>query len=50
MNKFRVDLKKVVDDSYDIEIGYDLSGNLIQDIKEGLVGKLWQTEGCRLSS
>lgn len=40
MNKFRVDLKKVVDDSYDIEIGYDLSGNLIQDIKEGLVGKL----------
>ena len=40
MNKFRVELKKVVDDSYDIEVGYELMDSLIRDIKEGLVGKL----------
>ena len=40
MSSFRVDLKKVVDDSYDIEIGYDLSGKLIEDIKDGLVGNI----------
>ena len=40
MSSFRVDLKKVVDDSYDIEIGYNLADKLIEDIKAGLVGKI----------
>lgn len=37
MNNFHVKLKKVVDDSYDIEIGHNLFGNLISDLKNGLV-------------
>ena len=37
---FRVDLKKVVDDSYDIEIGYGLVDELINDIKSGLAGNV----------
>lgn len=40
MASFRVDLKKVVDDSYDIEIGYNLEDKLIDDIKSGLVGNI----------
>ncbi len=36
--KFNVSLKRVVDDSYDIEIGYDLSDALVNDLKNGLVG------------
>lgn len=40
MSSFRVELKKIVDDSYDIETGYDLSGKLIEDIKGGLVGNI----------
>lgn len=40
MGSFRVDLKKVVDDSYDIEIGYELENKLIADIKNGLVGNI----------
>lgn len=28
VSSFRVNLKKVIDESYDIEIGYDLSGKL----------------------
>ena len=40
MNNFRVELKKVVDDSYDIEVGYNLAEDLIKDLKNGLVGKL----------
>lgn len=40
MKKFRVDLKKVVDDSYDIEVGYELTDSLIKDLKEGLVGNI----------
>ena len=40
MGNFRVSLKKVVDDSYDIEVGYELTTRLIDDIKEGLAGKL----------
>lgn len=40
MSTFGVSLKKVVDDSYDIEIGYDLQESLIQDLKGGLVGDL----------
>lgn len=38
MSSFRVDLKKVVDDSYDVEIGQDLIPGLIRDIENGLVG------------
>ncbi len=40
MSTFHVGLKKVVDDSYDIEIGYDLIGTLIGDIDRGLTGKI----------
>ncbi len=40
MSSFRVSLKKVVDDSYDIEVGYELTGRLIEDIKGGLAGKM----------
>lgn len=40
MSSFRVDLRKVIDDSYDIEIGYELSEKLINDIKNGLVGNI----------
>ncbi|SFG10578.1 3-dehydroquinate synthase [Lachnospiraceae bacterium C7] len=40
MSEFRVNLKKVVDDSYDISIGHDLVQELILDLKEGLVGKI----------
>lgn len=40
MSSFRVDLKKVVDDSYDIEIGKGLSEKLLTDIKNGLVGNI----------
>lgn len=40
MSSFRVNLKKVVDDSYDIEIGYELSEKLVEDIKAGLVGDI----------
>ena len=38
--KFYCELKKVVDDSYDIEIGHDLIDTLIKDLKNGLVGKI----------
>ena len=38
MSNFRVGLKKVVDDSYDIEIGYELEEKLVNDIRDGLVG------------
>jgi len=37
MTSFRVNLKKVVDDSYDIEIGRNLFESLINDLKNGLV-------------
>lgn len=40
MSTFQVELKKVVDDSYDIEIGFDLTSKLIEDLKQGLVGKI----------
>ncbi|MBR6173224.1 MAG: 3-dehydroquinate synthase [Eubacterium sp.] len=40
MSTYRVELKKVVDDSYDVEIGYGLQERLIEDIANGLVGKL----------
>ncbi|MCM1284010.1 MAG: 3-dehydroquinate synthase [Roseburia sp.] len=38
MSIFNVDLKKVVDDSYEIEIGYGLMDRLIGDFETGLVG------------
>lgn len=38
--KFNVELKKVVDDSYDIEIGHDLSDTLVYDLQNGLVGNV----------
>lgn len=40
MRTFNVELKKVVDDSYEIEIGFELENQLIADLKNGLVGKI----------
>ena len=40
MRTFNVELKKVVDDSYEIEIGFELENQLIEDLKNGLVGKI----------
>ena len=40
MSVFNVELKKVVDDSYEIEIGYNLDDKLIEDIEHGLVGNI----------
>lgn len=40
MSVFNVELKKVVDDSYDIEIGYDLKNKLVADIQRGLAGNI----------
>lgn len=39
MGIYNVELKKVVDDSYEIEIGFKLMDKLIKDVKEGLVKK-----------
>ena len=38
MSVFNVELKKVVDDSYEIEIGYGLAEKLLEDLQHGLVG------------
>lgn len=40
MSTFNVELKKWVDDSYEIEIGYHLMPTLVEDISNGLVGKI----------
>lgn len=40
MSILKLELKKVVDDSYDIEIGFDLQQRLLQDIQKGLVGDI----------
>ena len=40
MSKFEVELKKVVDDSYEIEIGYGLADQVVEDLKNGLVGSI----------
>ncbi len=40
MSTFNVELKKVVDDSYEIEIGYELKSRLIEDLEKGLIGKV----------
>ena len=38
--RFRCTLKRVVDDSYDIEIGRRLQSRLIEDLKNGLAGNI----------
>ncbi len=38
MQKFRVELKKTVDDSYDVRIGRNLIPELVEDLKSGLAG------------
>lgn len=38
MGTFHVELKKTVDDSYEIEVGRSLAGKLAKDLKHGLVG------------
>lgn len=40
MGVFNVELKKIVDDSYEIEIGFGLEDKLISDIQNGLVGSI----------
>lgn len=40
MSVFNVELKKVIDDSYEIEIGYELANKLIDDLENGLVGNI----------
>lgn len=40
MSTFNVELKKVVDDTYDIEIGYNLFDMLVSDLESGLVGNI----------
>lgn len=40
MSVFNVELKRVVDDSYEIEIGYELMNRLVKDLETGLVGKI----------
>ncbi|MDP4091660.1 MAG: iron-containing alcohol dehydrogenase, partial [Bacillota bacterium] len=37
MSNFHVELKKVIDDSYDVEIGFNLMDKMVEDIKNGLV-------------
>lgn len=40
MSVLNLELKKVVDDSYEIEIGYRLADKLVSDLEKGLVGKI----------
>lgn len=40
MGIFNVELKKVIDDSYEIEIGFELADKMISDLKNGLVGNI----------
>ena len=40
MGTFRVELKKTVDDSYEIEVGRALAGRLVKDLEGGLMGGL----------
>ena len=48
MSNFKVELKKVVDDSYEIEIGYELEQKLIDDLKAGRWYHLhrWRRDLC----
>ena len=45
MSVFNVELKKVVDDSYDIEIGYNLKDQLVEDLETGLLGSVKKLAG-----
>lgn len=45
MSVFNVELKKVVDDSYDIEMGYRLEDQLVEDLETRSSGK--NQEVCR---
>lgn len=38
MSTFHVELKKTVDDSYEIEVGRSLAGKLVKDLEHGLMG------------
>ena len=40
MPKFEVELKKIVDDSYEIEIGHGLLDRVVEDLFVGVAGKL----------
>ena len=40
MGTFQVALKKIVDDSYEIETGHSLAGKLAEDLQAGLMGSL----------
>ena len=40
MSIFHVELKKIVDDSYPIEIGFSLGSNLTSDLAAGLLGNV----------
>lgn len=40
MSTFCVELKKVVDNSYEIEVGFGLEEKVIQDLQQGLVGNI----------
>lgn len=40
MAVFRVELKRVVDDTYDIEIGFDLKKHLLNDINDKIFGNI----------
>lgn len=40
MSVFNVELKKVVDDSYEIEVGFKLADKLVEDLKNGLAGNV----------
>ena len=42
MGNFHIDLRKVVDDSYDIEIGYNLFSKLVHDLEKGLVKNVYK--------
>lgn len=40
MSTFNVELRRIVDDTYEIETGFGLQDKLIEDLKSGLVGKI----------
>ena len=41
MSNFKVELKKVVDDSYEVQIGKNLIPELVKDLTGGLAGKTY---------
>ena len=40
MSNFKVELKKVVDDSYEVQIGKNLIPELVKDLTGGLAGNI----------